>query len=481
LFNLQLEPLETGMYRVATGAKTPVRYAIRSSLQDCEAELRVELDGRTVERTLLRLNRGQVHSGEFLLRMPDQPGMLSGKVSAELPDALAEDNVQYFSLQCDNPARVWIVGGSSPSADARREEKFLLSSAIAPRGRTDEPFPWFRREVRTLDDLSDPGLKDVDLILLANVAGLSSSQWTLLEQYVLGGRCLWVVPGDAISPDSFNQRAAQRVLPATIGPIESLSEPLGWEMVDPNHPLLEPFGGERNPSLSAVSCSRRLGILSMGEEVQVVLRYPDQVPALMVRKIGSGRVVFWNFSPSPEWSNLATLPQFPVLVQRIVRWLCGWSQPAEKYFWGQTVMVPVPHGMDRPDVSVTRPGDPVERAETIDTQTRQVALWADRLGGWAVRFSQEGKAEQRGFSVNRHPEESRFDEVPAEQVVSDFPQREVSIMTVGDSYDPQHLSVHRLELTVLIFLLLILLIIAESYLANRFYRDAGSEASPEFR
>ena len=427
-----------------------------------------ELDGQTDDRKSVLLSPGGVATVR-LRAIPRRAGTVHGRVSAAAADAMAADNVRYFTLQVSEPAELLIVRDGAVIAPGD-DVSFLMAAAAAPPGSAEL---WARRRTITSEQLDAAVTATADIIMLADVGGLDEAQWSLLERRVRAGRGLWVVPGAAASPGAYNTAAARRVMPASLGPLEQLPAPTGWTAADWEHPLLRPFADEANPPLSQVLMTRRRAAGAAAADATVVLRYEDGAPAVIERAVGRGRAVLWNFSPAAEMSNLASLPQFPILVQRTLRVLGAEATGEAAVIWGRQVDVPVPADTPAATASIQRPGLASEQIVASEMRAAAVTIHADRLGGWTVRFVEGERQADRGFSVNVDPDESDLSSMDASHLSALVDRLDAAVAREGKQVVQRRRETSRpLDLAGPLLLALLAIVTVESLLANRYYRRA---------
>jgi hypothetical protein len=266
-----------------------------------------------------------------------------------------------------------------------------------------------------------------------------------------------------------------------MGELEILPARVGWQATKRSEPMLEPFATEANPPLSDVLCERRLRLTALAADAHVVLRYADQKAAIIMRAAGEGSVLLWNFSPAREFSNLAGLSQFPILAQRAARLLAGGTGEETAFLWGQTATVAIPKAMDSAMITVRKPSstgdEPVARA----LQQRVMNLRADRLGHWTVQFAEGANRLQKGFSVNCDFAESDLTPIDGEDLREVIPRDQLVIASdLKDLAERRRTVTQPLDLAVPLLLVLLVLMMGESFFANRFYRvDESQTALPQ--
>jgi len=468
--NVAIEAIHVPRLNVPVGVEVELQAVIKADRTGGEYSVRAELDGRAVAQKTAVLPAGAVASVRLAVR-PRRGGAVHGRVVVECDDTLAMDNVRYFTLPAGEPAGMLIVRDPTTIGLGGRCS-FLMANAVAPAGGAAGRPGWVRRRTITADALDGESLRDIRIVMLADVSALTDTQWGRLERFVRADGSLWVVLGALASPASYNAVAAQRILPLAPGSAERLPQALGWQDNPPAHPMLEPFSGDANPPLSEVRCRRRFAVARVAPGATVVLRYADGVPALAVRTVAAGQVVLWNFSPVREFSNLAGLEQFAILAQRTVRLLGGRLTDRTEYLWGQSAVVGIADQMTPAAVAtVRRPGSPEELPVVPDARSGAVSIRADALGGWTVRFFEDGRTAERGFSVNADPAESNLTPADRREVLGMFHRGRAMIASEVKDLDLGRRTIARpLDLTAPVLLSLLVLVTGELFFANRFYK-----------
>lgn len=474
--NVSIGALRVSSTQLPVGVDVTVETLVRSSQLSGEFDVRADLDGLAVDHQTVHLQAGDSKAVALTIR-PKRQGVVHGKVSLGQKDALEMDNVRYFTLRVGSPATVLIV--RDPATVGRGDEtSFLMANAIAPAA-ARAGGTWVRRQTITADRLDAKKLAEVSVVLLADVASPGQAQWKSLADFVGRGGHLWVVVGLLVSPPAYNSSEAQRLMPLSLKSLEILDAPVGWRLDQAGHPMLAPFAGRDNPPLSEVMCRRRFTVQSTAEDANVLLRYTDAAPAIVLRTIGRGSVLIWNFSPSRSFSNLARLGQFPILVQQAIRLLVGGGDVKTVYSWGKSVTVPFPRSLPAAVVTVSRPSSQGEVPARASIQGRTVTLLADEAGAWTLRFSAGGRSIMRGFSVNPAAGESDLTPIEPSKVVAMFPSDSVLIArTAAEIAHKERMVARPLDLAVPILLVLLVLMTGESFFANRFYRR-GQQVAPQ--
>src|SRR5262249_7753617 len=137
----------------------------------------------------------------------ERHGLAVGPHQAEItlatPDALPFDNARFATFEVRGSRKVLVIADEPAQSVILRAPLELLKE--------------FSCDVRRPDEARQFGPRDLapyQAVCLIDVAAPGSILWELLQAYVQAGGGVLVVPGgDELRPDSYNNDAAQRVLP----------------------------------------------------------------------------------------------------------------------------------------------------------------------------------------------------------------------------------------------------------------------------
>jgi len=137
----------------------------------------------------------------------------------------------------------------------------------------------------------------------------------LLQDHLASGDALVLIPGSA--PKS---RREVKGLPAIVDAPDGITiDPDGY-----TSDLLAAFEGGTSGDLAAPVFRRRLKL--EGQENSVI-RFHDGSTAIAEYRIGRGRVVALAFGPDPSWGDLASRPEFVVLMHSLAEALAPNAAP----------------------------------------------------------------------------------------------------------------------------------------------------------
>jgi hypothetical protein len=471
--NVSLSGLGLSARRVPVGQEV----VLEASVESRGVSGKVRVSGRTDRRFLGE--KEMTFSGQelyaFQATLPSSAaGIVQGRVELDFEDALALDNVRYFTVEVMKRPRLLIVRDVATIGQVDATTRAMLA-AIDAAGSV-EYVPITNHPSR----LNAEAIARADIVLLSGVSSLTAKQWSALGEHVEAGGSLWVVAGPLVSASGYELPEARALLPARIEGLESADPPSKWGEIQYDHPLLEPFEEGENTGFGPLEFSRRLALGPVEPRTEVPARYQDGTPALLWRQVGRGEVLVWNFSPAAPFSNMASYPTpLVVLVSRTLTVLPGRDRVETLYTLGDTVVLEAPPELGGVTVSAKGPRDRDSLSLAIDARTRSVRFAPETLGHWQVEFSGNEGTYVRGLSVNPHPRESDLTPIDPDQLAMRFPQGRLHLSNAGDPLEARSDAPVLLELAPLALTLLLVLLICESFFANRFYRQAAMEQSPE--
>jgi hypothetical protein len=172
-------------------------------------------------------------------------------------------------------------------------------------------------------------LGDYPVIVLTQLSSMDSALAARIEGRVRDGGALWVFLGPKVNVyqyDKFLYRDAEGPLPGKLG---AVSEVQAARASDTNA-LHVAFGQSLHPAANALTeftgiDARILGRFNIEQapESRAVLRLSDGTPAMIERGYGRGRVIVANMTAGAGWTYLPGTPEFPILVQEVLKYLVG--------------------------------------------------------------------------------------------------------------------------------------------------------------
>jgi hypothetical protein len=329
----------------------------------------------------------------------------------------------------------------------------------------------------TSEKLASAGM----LILTGGV--IVDRQWKMIESYLRKGGSLWLAAGSSLSADSCNAETAQKILPASLKGPERLGSPMPFKQPGRTSGLYEPFNSGENPPISDIRCFQRFSLPSVAADAGILLEYADGLPAMLTRSVGMGQVVLWNFSPARQWSSLGRLGgQLVILADYTEKVLIRTDDVQRQFKWRSNVEFPV-RDIGRVASASLREPDGFTRHMEVGLNQKRLNFEPTLLGNFSVTFNGTEEQTVDGFSVNVAASEGDMRRVEDEKLLKAFPEDSCRIISSADQLGETGDSGGRLvSILPLMLILLLLLMTAESFFANRFYRpdrQAGANGADD--
>lgn len=282
----------------------------------------LEIDGKAIQTTPASM---EAHGAASVSFAPLTLDAHNTRGAVRIPDdGLLRDNVVHFVLSPVEPVPVTLVA----SAGARRDDSLYLSRALGIGDR-----PRFDVSVRTGEELPAEALTRARLVIVDDTA-VSPGTAGRLARFVEGGGGLLVLAGPRMV---WPEREAA-VLPGRIGPTvdRMRGTPASLIGLEYGHAVFEPF---RAPRTGDFSSSRFYGYrtITPAPEAQVLARFDDGTPALVERRVGTGRAMVWASTLGLDWSDLPLKPVFLPFVHRMVRHLASYRERPAALTVGQVL------------------------------------------------------------------------------------------------------------------------------------------------
>jgi Aerotolerance regulator N-terminal/von Willebrand factor type A domain len=228
-------------------------------------------------------------------------------------DALTRDNEFHFVVSPQEPMDVIIA----ERAGSQRTTSLYLSRAVAV-----SESPRIDANVRQTDAMTSEDLAAAAVVIL-NDAPVAQPTADRLKAFVERGGGLFVALGERAT-----WPAGVDLLPGAPGPAVDRSRGAAARLgaLEYGHPLFEVFRGPRTGDFAS---ARFYGYRNVtpGPNVQTIARFDDGQPALVERRLGTGRVLLWTSTLDTVWTDLALKPIFVPFVHRIVRYLGAYREP----------------------------------------------------------------------------------------------------------------------------------------------------------
>src|SRR5262249_22904588 len=170
------------------------------------------------------------------------------------------------------------------------------------------------------------------VVILNDASALPSQTDDLLKRYVEQGGGLLIALGEhfpwasGISP----------LLPGKAGQAVDRRIGVGGTLgyLDYSHPIFEIFKEPRNGDFTQDHFLRYRAIQPDAND-KVLARFDDGVPAMVERKVGSGRAIVWPSTLDKSWTDFPQQIMFLPLLNQTIRYLAHFDQPNAWYTVGR--------------------------------------------------------------------------------------------------------------------------------------------------
>ena len=330
------------------------------------AEVFLRLDGQEAEHAAIASADG---TARFSVPV-DGNGPWQGRVYAKADDALAADNVRYFTAAARRPIRV-LVADAAEEPQVRLRSADLVAAAFA--GEAGLPKPVTRLKAAQADRAA---LDAADVVFW--VGSHAPRRFGELKEFVgRGGGLVWL-PADPVPPhdtdfaDWLGLEGQPRVEESPDG---VTLDPAGYAS-----DLLEAFEGGTSGDLSAPVFRRRL---RLPDTRNTGLCFRDGRPAVQSQRHDNGRLVVLAFGPSPDWGDLAGRVEWVVLAHSLAEALAPADGPEVANRIADSAAPVRPAGYENAPGNYTSPaseGPQTCYSVNIDpNETADLAPQADRL------------------------------------------------------------------------------------------------------
>jgi hypothetical protein len=217
---------------------------------------------------------------------------------------------------------------------------------------------------RTVSSATPRDFTDADVIFLVSVPELLPQQVEAAETRVKAGAGLVVFVGPGLRQDFYNQKLfkAQQPGEGLLSVALKAEEPAQHGSTAPltnirwSHRLLAPL---KDPVLGDLAGTRFRGYYRFAGspgETDIVLAWIDnEVPGIIERSVGAGRVLLFNTTAGDNWSDLPRRKSFVPLIDRTLNYLSAGGVKRD-FPVGETVTLPLLEWKPGETLTVRGPG-----------------------------------------------------------------------------------------------------------------------------
>ncbi|MBI3895923.1 MAG: BatA domain-containing protein [Acidobacteria bacterium] len=272
-------------------------------------EVVLSLGDRVVEKKSLKIQasgRATVVFEGFDVPLGSNRGMIRMAPA----DSLSLDDSYHFTLERREPYRILFLRESSEQA-----ELYYFRNALA--AETDSPFAM---DARTPAEAASLRLSDYSMVICSNIGYLPPLLLSNLEGFVKDGGGVLFTMGNRVpfpSPESQwhdlwpGKSVGKKFLTSDAERLLLLGE------FDREHPLFREFRETGADSLRAVEVYAYAQIQPEGT---VLLSFSNGDPALVEKRFGQGRILWFASSFDNVWSDFPLHPAFVPLVHQLAQY-----------------------------------------------------------------------------------------------------------------------------------------------------------------
>jgi hypothetical protein len=255
---------------------------------------------------------------------PLGPGLWQGTVSITSDDDFPLDNVRYLALYAAARPRVLLLDGAARDVAALGEAYFLETALrLAPPGETAPDSPFRLIVFPYGPDARLPELGQVDVLVVANVAGFPAADVARLKAFLARGGSAVVFGGSNLTPASAASYAAAGLSVGEVtGTHAARDVPFRIAQFAGDQAMLTPFADPQHGDLHRLTFSGCTRIIP-ASGASVLASFRDGTPLLLERQSGSSRVVWCAASVGREHGEWSRSRLFLPLVHQLVRGAAG--------------------------------------------------------------------------------------------------------------------------------------------------------------
>jgi len=308
------------------------------------------------------------------------------------------------------------------------------------------------------------------VIVLCNVANVPDAVIAKLQSFVRQGGGLIVFSGDKLQGDHYNQGLGA-LLPAQLRDKKTGPEANGEkiEKIDLTHPALQGFSDPL--LLESLKSARVWGYTrALPAAKSALMSLANGDPLLLEQKYGNGKVVLFTTSADRDWTDLPLKTAYLPLLQSLASYLAGGKRGAidDGIAVGSVKEIALPAGAVGKTMRVTKPNKLNAEVPVSAEKDRAVAKIEDndRAGIYRLNLPAgiaTGAAPQL-YAVNPPFLESRLDEISERELQEKLRPIRTEVIPVESLKQ----GGTRTDLAFPLLALLIVTLLAEGWLAQRF-------------
>ncbi len=275
-----------------------------------------------------RINLEPGASGTVEFELPElDAGLWQGYVMVEIEDELPLDDRRYLAILVAPPTEVLAVDGDPTDSPITAETYFLEAALrLAPPSESYADSPYLPRVVSLGEGAQLPEFQQAAAIVLANESHLSAADAGRVAEFVQAGGGLLIFAGDRFDATSYRQLAKAGIpLGQPVGPQSTSGRPWRLAEWDQQHPVFQPFRDPQFGDLKRLAF-RTFGKIIPADGARILAKFQDGSPALLERKHGRGRVLWFASTCDRGWSDWPCSRLFVPVIHQLLGYLVGLTE-----------------------------------------------------------------------------------------------------------------------------------------------------------
>ncbi|MBN8421268.1 MAG: BatA domain-containing protein [Verrucomicrobia bacterium] len=262
-------------------------------------------------------------------------------------DSFADDNTFHSIVQVRNQLNVLLIDGS-PGKEPLSGATDFLDIALEPHTVAAATLKdLIRTKKIDVRKIRAEDLRQQEVIIMADVEKLPGNTLNEIDKFVKEGGGLLVFAGPGCDIDWYNRdffRKGEGLYPAAIkgqARADSDSLPARILMQRFTHPAALYFNDARAGRLQDAEFRHWLEFVPQGDQMQRIFSLDRNVPLMLEKKHGRGRVIAAATTANAEWSNLPLQPFFVPLMQRLTTYLATEGSAPAWQLVGSAIRLPL--------------------------------------------------------------------------------------------------------------------------------------------
>ncbi len=370
------------------------------------------LDGKKVAQTDINIKAGEKQKVKFTYTV-QKTGFHAGFIEIADDDLLA-DNYRYFNFKVPEQIKILLVG-------QRPEDYFFLNLALKPLENLNQNL-----KVKSIlkGTVQNEDFSNYDVLVFSNLESFSDMVLTNLQRFLETGGGVWFILGENCDLKFYQEKIARKFfnlnLRTRIGDVRNRESFFSLKSFDLTHPL---FAIYKQADKSKLPELKFYSIFDSqaGSQSKILANFSNNSPALVERKVESGKALLFLSGFDPELGDIAQHSFFVPFVNRAVQYLAvDLAKQNELFTVGEEIsrdLAEIPTGSV---IKLKYPNEVEEGVKPIFSGTKAfVKIKNSKLPGIYEIAAVERVLDETAFNID--PLESKPEKVDIGSVQKFFP------------------------------------------------------------